>query len=57
MRRTDGFWESRGQHVKPRSLYIQQLRDRLGERAVANVTIPEQIEGPIADLVRERLSK
>ncbi|CAG7617289.1 hypothetical protein PAESOLCIP111_02006 [Paenibacillus solanacearum] len=30
----DGFWDSHGQHVEPRSLYVQQLKDRLGEEAL-----------------------
>lgn len=32
--RPDGFWESVGRHVEPRSLYLQQLQDRLGPAAV-----------------------
>lgn len=31
------FWESFGQHVTPRSLYVQQLQDRLGDDAVLNL--------------------
>ncbi len=31
---SDGYWESHGVHVEPRSLYLQQLRDRAGEDAV-----------------------
>jgi len=34
-----------GQVVSPRSLYLQQLRDRLGEQAAINVTTAEQREG------------
>ncbi|ULL15261.1 hypothetical protein DVH26_12930 [Paenibacillus sp. H1-7] len=29
----DGYWDSHGQHVEPRSLYTQQLKDRLGKEA------------------------
>lgn len=36
-KRTDGYWESPGQHVTPSSLYLKQLEDRLGKEAVANV--------------------
>jgi hypothetical protein len=36
--RPDGYWESLGKHVLPRSLYLQQLRDRLGERPIKNVS-------------------
>lgn len=28
--REDGYWESLGLHVEPQSLYLQQLKDRLG---------------------------
>lgn len=40
-----GYWESWGQPVLPRSLYFQQLEDRLGAQAVENVTLPEQRTG------------
>lgn len=33
----DGYWESHGAHVKPESLYISQLKSRLGEEAVVNI--------------------
>ncbi len=36
--RPDGYWESFGKHVDPKSLYLKQLEDRLGKQAVANVT-------------------
>lgn len=26
----DGYWDSYGEHVEPKSLYLQQLKDRLG---------------------------
>ncbi|MCM3494853.1 discoidin domain-containing protein [Paenibacillus lactis] len=32
--REDGYWESTGRHVAPQSLFIQQLKDRLGQEAV-----------------------
>lgn len=32
--REAGYWESYGQHVTPKSLYLRQLRDRLGADAV-----------------------
>jgi hypothetical protein len=35
--RPDGYWESQGRHVEPRSLYLQQLLDRLGRGAVENM--------------------
>ncbi len=37
-----GFWESWGTNISLRSLYFQQLQDRLGLKAVENVTISEQ---------------
>lgn len=43
----DGFWESYGTPVLPRSLYLQQLKDRLGEQAVLNITTVEQQNGGI----------
>ena len=32
--REDGYWDSHGQKVHPRSLYLKQLEDRLGMEAV-----------------------
>ena len=37
-RKGDGVWESPGRPVEPKSLYLAQLRDRMGERAVANIS-------------------
>ncbi|MEZ4431462.1 MAG: hypothetical protein R3F65_03555 [bacterium] len=42
-----GWWESVGEPVEPRSLYLQQLADRLGPDAVRAVTTPEQRAGRI----------
>ena len=42
-----GWWEHQWQTVTPRSLYYQQLQDRLGPEAVGNVTYPAQREGTI----------
>jgi hypothetical protein len=39
-----GYIESANQPVQPRSLYIAQLNDRLGPQAVANVTVPQQLQ-------------
>jgi hypothetical protein len=44
-----GWWESRGTHVQPRSLYYKQLEDRLGPQAVMNTTTAAQRTGPIWD--------
>ncbi|MBP1965435.1 discoidin domain-containing protein [Paenibacillus aceris] len=35
--RQEAFWESFGTHVAPRSLYLQQLQDRLGPEAVRSI--------------------
>ncbi len=48
-----GFWESWGAPVTPRSLYFQQLRDRLGAAAVENVSVPEQRTGAIWTLLAQ----
>jgi len=37
-----GYIESLDTHVSPRSLYLTQLRDRLGDLALRNVTAPSQ---------------
>ena len=43
----DGIIQSAGTRVAVRSLYLQQLQDRLGTQAVANITIPAQRSGTI----------
>ncbi|TXK83817.1 discoidin domain-containing protein [Paenibacillus sp. N3.4] len=35
--RQEAYWESFGTHVNPRSLYMQQLQDRLGSEAIRNI--------------------
>jgi hypothetical protein len=35
----EGWYESFGKHVPPTSLYMQQLKDRLGTQALANVQL------------------
>lgn len=42
-----GIHESLGTPVTPRSLYLQQIEDRLGYQAVLNVTVPDQLNGRI----------
>jgi hypothetical protein len=49
-----GYWESWGTHVLPRSLYLQQLEDRLGVQAVQNIINTEQSQGRIWDSLRAR---
>jgi hypothetical protein len=38
-----GHMESLDRHVTPRSLYLTQLRERLGDQALRNVAVPGQI--------------
>jgi len=38
-----GHLESLDRHVTPRSLYLTQLRERLGDAAVRNIATPSQI--------------
>jgi len=45
--RTPGCYVSHGRHVTPRSLYLAQLEERLGPKAVANVTTQEQRDKPL----------
>ncbi|RMG70960.1 MAG: DNRLRE domain-containing protein [Bacteroidetes bacterium] len=47
----NGYWEQWGNHVLPRSLYLQQLADRLGPEAVEQITIPAQLAGNIYELL------
>jgi len=49
----DGYWESWGANVEPRSIYLQQLEDRLGVSAVSEITIPEQRSEKIYELLSE----
>jgi hypothetical protein len=58
--RLDGWWESAGRHVAPRSLYLTQLRERIGlaggdaEAALAAVTTPEQRAGTVWGALQAR---
>jgi hypothetical protein len=38
-----GYIESLDTHVSPRSLYLTQLRERLGEAAVRNIATAKQL--------------
>ena len=55
--RLDGCWQSFGQHVEPRSLYLRQLHERLGMDAVRAVTTPEQLNGSIFEQLRRRYGR
>jgi len=52
-----GYWESHEKHVSPRSLYLKQLEDRLGSKALNNVSIAEQRRGEISKYLINKLSK
>ncbi|MBT4822983.1 MAG: hypothetical protein HON70_45175, partial [Lentisphaerae bacterium] len=51
-----GQWESHGEHVEPRSLYLAQLRARLGDRAVTGVTTETQRGGTVYTQIRTRFT-
>jgi hypothetical protein len=53
----EGYWENWGQPVMPRSLYLKQLEERLGKRAVKNITTPEQRESMIWDELKSRAAR
>jgi hypothetical protein len=46
-----GFYEDFGAPVTPRSLYLQQLKDRLGQAAVDNIAAPEQQAGSVWNIL------
>ena len=48
----DGIIEFPDQQVQPRSLYLQQLQDRLGSEAVDAITVPSQRQGSIIEQLR-----
>jgi hypothetical protein len=55
--RQPGCYESHGRHVEPRSLYLQQLEDRMGKDAVENITTDAQRCGPIYNNLKAELSR
>ena len=48
-----GYWEGWGNAVTPRSLYIEQLKQRLGDAAVSNVITPAQLSGNIYEQLKQ----
>ena len=52
-----GYWESWGTHVLPRSLYLQQLQERLGPQAIENIVTPDQLTGVIWTRLLDRGKK
>jgi len=55
--REPGHYESYEEHVNPRSLYLRQLADRLGMRAVKNITTEAQRKGTVYLLLKKELSQ
>jgi hypothetical protein len=49
-----GYWESWGTHVLPRSLYLQQLEERMGAQAVQDIATPQQLQNTLRDSLRAR---
>lgn len=49
-----GYWESWGTHVLPRSLYLQQLEERMGAQAVQDIATPQQLQNLLRDSLRAR---
>jgi len=54
--RGSGHVASRGKPVSPRSLYLKQLEERLGTKAVENVTTEDQRKGIIDEVLRAKYS-
>ncbi|UFH52663.1 DUF6298 domain-containing protein [Spirosoma sp. KNUC1025] len=41
----DGYWDNSNEHIQPRSLYYAQLKDRLGDKAIARtILLPVESE-------------
>jgi hypothetical protein len=55
--RDPGYYDSHGEHIQPRSLYLKQLEDRLGPHAVENVTKDAQRNGTIYDVLKKELAQ
>lgn len=47
--RPQGYWESVGEHVRPRSLYLKQLEDRLGPGALAAIGYPAAVAASLTN--------
>lgn len=46
-----GYWEDFGTYITPRSLYLQQLKDRLGQEAVDRIASEQQKKGSVWGLL------
>lgn len=53
----NGYWESWGTNRLPRSLYLQQLEERLGNAAVQNIATPEQLNNTLRAALRARVTQ
>jgi hypothetical protein len=49
-----GYWESWGTNVLPRSLYLQQLEERMGTQAVNDIATTAQLQNMLRDSLRAR---
>lgn len=49
-----GYWESWGTPVLPRSLYLQQLEERMGTQALTDIATPQQLQNTLRDSLRAR---
>jgi hypothetical protein len=54
--RGKGYIESKGKPVLPRSLYLKQLEERVGVKAVLNVTTQEQRDGILDRFLKKTFS-
>lgn len=52
-----GYWESWGTNVIPRSLYLQQLEERMGTQAVNNIATSGQLQNTLRDSLRARATQ
>jgi hypothetical protein len=55
--RLNGWHESHDRHVAPRSLYLAQLKDRLGEQAVRNIATDWQLQGRATEVILKTLKE
>lgn len=61
--RLDGYWQSFGQHVAPRSLYLAQLKERFdragnkGDEAIQAITTLAQRQGTIWKYLHQRFAQ
>jgi hypothetical protein len=53
----EGYWESWGTEVRPRSLYLKQLEERRGSKAVQQITTPLQRNGRLWEQLKSRASQ